>query len=74
MLQQAIVFTVIGLSLVLFVDGRLRYDFVALMALLILTLTHIIAPSEAFLGFGHPAVVTVAAILVVSSALLKTGA
>ena len=56
------------------VNGRIRYDFVALIALLILALTGIVPASNAFLGFGHPAVITVAAILVVSSALLKTGA
>lgn len=72
--QQLIVFGVILGSLFLFVNGSIRYDFVALIALLILALTGIIPASNAFLGFGHPAVITVAAILVVSSALLKTGA
>jgi di/tricarboxylate transporter len=72
--QQLIVFGVILGSLFLFVNGSIRYDFVALIALLVLSLTGIVPASSAFLGFGHPAVITVAAILVVSSALLKTGA
>jgi di/tricarboxylate transporter len=72
--QQLIVFGVILGSLFLFVNGSIRYDFVALIALLVLALTGIVPASSAFLGFGHPAVITVAAILVVSSALLKTGA
>ena len=74
MQQQLIVFSVIIGSLFLFVNGSIRYDFVALIALLVLALTGIVPASSAFLGFGHPAVITVAAILVVSSALLKTGA
>lgn len=74
MQQQLIVFGVILGSLFLFVNGSIRYDFVALIALLVLALTGIVPASSAFLGFGHPAVITVAAILVVSSALLKTGA
>ncbi|MDP3387210.1 MAG: SLC13 family permease [Eubacteriales bacterium] len=74
MQQQLIVFGVILGSLFLFVNGSIRYDFVALIALLILALTGIVPAGNAFLGFGHPAVITVAAILVVSSALLKTGA
>ncbi len=74
MIQQYIVFGVIIGSLVLFVQGSIRYDFVALAALLVLTASQIIPSSEAFMGFGHPAIITVAAILVVSSALLKTGA
>ena len=74
MYQQLIVFSVILVSLFLFVNGKIRYDFVALIALLVLALAGIVPASSAFLGFGHPAVITVAAILVVSSALLKTGA
>lgn len=73
-MEQYIVFFVILGALVLFIQGKVRYDFVALIALLILALFGIVAPSKAFLGFGHPAIITVAAILVVSSALLKTGA
>jgi di/tricarboxylate transporter len=73
MQSQFIVFGVILGSLFLFIQGKIRYDFVALSALVLLTLTGIIPPSSAFSGFGHPAVITVAAILVVSSGLLKTG-
>lgn len=73
-MEQWIVFIVIGLSLFLFVQGKIRYDFVALIALLTLAVTGIVSPVEAFSGFGHPAIITVAAILVVSAALLKTGA
>ena len=73
MLQQGIVFTVIIGALILFAQGSIRYDFVGLGALLVLVVTGIVPAEEAFLGFGHPAVITVAAILVVSSSLLKTG-
>ncbi len=60
-------------SLVLFLHGKIRYDGVALLALLAVTLTGIIEPEDAFLGFGHPAVVTVAAVLVVSHGLMNSG-
>lgn len=72
-IDQLIVFGVLACSLVLFVDGRIRYDGVALAALLAVTLTGIIDAEEAFLGFGHPAVVTVAAVLVLSRGLLNSG-
>ncbi|MDW7660805.1 MAG: SLC13 family permease [Bacillota bacterium] len=72
--QQIIVFTVIAIAMLLFIDGRIRYDFVALLGLLVLVVTGVIIPEEAFLGFSHPAVITVAAVLVISSALIKTGA
>ena len=72
--SQIIVFLVTIATLVLFVDGRLRYDFVALLGMLILVFTGIVRPENAFLGFSHPAVITVAAVLIISDALIKTGA
>lgn len=74
MFSQILVFATIALALYLFMDGRLRYDFVSLLVLLFLAISQIIKPSEAFLGFGHPAVISVVAILIISSALIKTGA
>lgn len=73
MSHQIIVFTVILATLILFVKGSIRYEFVSLLGLMILTVTGVIAPEEAFLGFSHPAVITVASVLVISSALVKSG-
>lgn len=70
---QLIVFgTLIG-ALVLFIWGKWRYDIVALISLLIVTVTGIVPGQEAFAGFGHPAVVTVAAVLVISRGLVNSG-
>jgi di/tricarboxylate transporter len=52
-----------------FVWGRLRYDLIAVLALLAAVVSGVVPASEAFMGFGHPAVVTVAAILIISRAL-----
>ncbi|MBM7562931.1 SLC13 family permease [Fusibacter tunisiensis] len=73
-MQQYLVFAIIGFSLFLFVDGRLRYDFVALLGLILLVLIGAIDPSDTFNGFSQPAVITVAAVLVISNALIRTGA
>lgn len=73
MTQQFIVFSVILVMLIIFIDGRLRYDFVSLAAVIILALTGVIKPEKVFLGFSHPAVITVASVLVISSALIKVG-
>ena len=73
MVSQIIVFAVILLTLFLFIDGRLRYDFVALLGLVTLTITGVIPPEVAFVGYSHPAIITVASVLVISSALIKTG-
>lgn len=73
MYQQIIVFIVISITLFLFIDGRIKYDFVSILGLMVLTFTGIIIPENTFLGFGHPAVITVASVLVISSALTKVG-
>ena len=74
MIDQIIVLTVIIISLILFIQSKIRYDIVAMIALLIVTLTGIVPGEEAFNGFSHPAIITVAAILVVSRGLLNVGA
>ena len=72
-MNEAIVFAVLLLTLVMFATGRVRYDIVALAALIILVLVGIVPAADAFLGFSHPAVVTVAAVLVLSEVLRNSG-
>ena len=57
----------------LFIWGRIRHDIVAGIALGLCVLLGLTPASEAFLGAGHPAVVTVAAVLVISDALKRSG-
>lgn len=61
-------------TMVLFLWGRWRHDVVALMALLTCVLFGLVPREQAFIGFGHPAVVTVACVLVLSHGLQTTGA
>lgn len=70
--QIAVVATLLA-TLAMFAWGFWRYDLVALIALLVLVVLGIVPQSEAFAGFGHPAIITVAAMLVISAALEKTG-
>ncbi len=71
--DQLAVFGILASTLVLFVWGRWRYDLVALAALLLLFIAGLIRADELFLGFSHPAVITVAAVLVISRGLLNAG-
>ncbi|NLY44921.1 MAG: SLC13 family permease [Tissierella sp.] len=73
MIQQIIVFGVIIFTLIMFIDGRIRYEFVSMLGLLVLTLTGILNAEEALAGFSHPAVITVTSVLVISSAIIKSG-
>ncbi|MBI2879813.1 MAG: SLC13 family permease, partial [Candidatus Rokubacteria bacterium] len=65
------VFGVLAAAFALFVHGRWRYDVVALLALL--AVTGVVPGAEAFSGFGHPAVVIVASVLVVTRGLFNSG-
>ena len=72
-MDEFVVFGVLLAALVLFVTGKVRYDIVALGALLILTVVQIVPAADAFRGFGHPAVITVGAVLVLSKMLESSG-
>jgi len=71
--DQIAVIAVLLLSLVLFAWGKWRHDLVAIFALLALVLLGVIPSDSAYAGFGHAAVITVAAMLVISAALEETG-
>ena len=60
--------TLAGL-LISFIWSKLRYDALTIGALMILIAVGVIPASDAFLGFSHPAVLTVALVLVISLAL-----
>ncbi len=72
-IEQTIVFATLAMVLVLFIWGRWRYDLVALFALLVVTISGLVPAADAFSGFGHPAVITVAAVLILSRALFNSG-
>ncbi|MBE0449564.1 MAG: SLC13 family permease [Clostridia bacterium] len=74
MLDQIIVFLTIFITLILFVKSSLRFDLVAMLSLLFLVLTGIVPAGKAFDGFAHSAIITVAAVLVVSRGLINSGA
>lgn len=68
-----LVYAILGLTLAAFVWGRFRYDLVSLTALFVSVILGLVPPEEAFAGFGHPAVITVAAVLVLSRAFQQSG-
>ena len=67
------VFAVVVAALVLFVSERFRMDQVALAIPVVLLLGGVITPAEAVSGFSNTATITVAAMLVLSLGLVKTG-
>ncbi|UZJ44427.1 SLC13 family permease [Marinimicrobium sp. C6131] len=73
-LDQTLILSILAASIGLFLWGRWRHDMVALAALLACVFTGLIPGQEAFAGFGHGAVITVACVLILSRGLQSTGA
>jgi di/tricarboxylate transporter len=72
-LQQILAFAVIAGTMALFVWGRLRYDLVAGVALLVAVLIGVVPANRAFSGFSDEIVVIVAGALIVSAAVARSG-
>jgi len=71
--QVAILLVLVGV-MTLFLWGLLRHDIVAMLALMACVLLGLVPADNAFNGFGHPAVVTVACVLILGYGLQQSGA
>ena len=60
-------------TILLFASDRLRMDFVAILVLLALMMSGLLAPKEALAGFGDPLVVLIAGLFVIGEGLFRTG-
>lgn len=69
-----LVLSILLIAIFLFATEWIRMDLVSLMVLLALGLTGQVTPAEAFAGFSNPAVITVAAMFIISAAIANTGA
>jgi di/tricarboxylate transporter len=74
MTDQNILFILLFFVFVFLVWGRWRYDLVAFSALLVAVVSGVVPVKEAFSGFGHPAVVVIALVLIISRGLSNSGA
>ena len=68
-----IVLAILLVAALLFVTEWLRYDLVGLLVLIGLALTGVITGAQALQGFSNPAIFTIAAVLVLSGGLYRTG-
>jgi di/tricarboxylate transporter len=71
--DQIILFTLLFFVFALLISGRLRYDLVAFMALTVALILGVVPKEQAFSGFGHPATIIIALVLVVSKGLSNSG-
>ena len=73
MTDQTILAGTLIILMGLLIWGKWRYDAVTLLCLAALVLMGIVPANDAFSGFGHPAVVTVALVLLISKGLQEAG-
>lgn len=72
--DQIVLFSLFGLVFGLLLWGKFRYDIVAFTALMAGVVLGVVPTKDAFSGFGHPATIVVALVLVVSAGLVRSGA
>ncbi|TNF58836.1 MAG: SLC13 family permease [Rhodobacteraceae bacterium] len=72
--DQIILFSLFAAVFGFLLWGRLRYDIVAFSALMLGVVLGVVPVEQAFSGFGHPATLVVALVLVVSAGLVRSGA
>lgn len=73
MSDGALILLIFGAGLVGFATERIRHDLVALLMLAASVLLGLVPAPAAFAGFGDPAVITVAAVMVLSAAVSRSG-
>ena len=73
-IEQMSILAVLVTVMAMFLWGRWRHDQVAMGALLFCVLVGLVPAQQAFSGFGHPAVITVACVLVLGYGLQASGA
>ena len=71
--DQTILFVLLIFVFVFLIWGRIRYDLVAFIALIIALLTGVVPKDQAFSGFGHPATIIIALVLIISRGLSSSG-
>lgn len=60
-------------SSIFFVKGKIRSDLVAMCALLLLVITNILTPTQAFSGFSNSVVLTMVGLFIVGGGIFRTG-
>ncbi len=71
--DQKLIAGILVLTVALFIWGKYRHDIVAALSLGSCILAGLVPSDMAFVGFGHPAVITVAAVLVISEVMRRCG-
>ncbi len=72
--DQIILFSLLAVVFAMLIWGKFRYDQVAFGALVVALILGVVPKEQAFSGFGHPATIIIALVLIVSRGLSHSGA
>lgn len=72
-MQLVITFSILVISIVLFISNKVRADLVAVLALLAFVITGVLNPTEALAGFSNSVVIMIAGLFVVGAGIVRTG-
>ncbi|WP_428523697.1 SLC13 family permease [Roseibium sp.] len=73
-LDQILLFSLFAVVFALLIWGKIRFDLVAFAALILAAFLDLVPSDQIFSGFGHPAVIIIALVLIVSRGLMNSGA
>src|SRR3989304_3094557 len=71
--QIALVFAIVVVAAGLLISERLRSDVIALLTVVVLALTALVTPQEAFSGLSRSATITILSIFIITAGLERTG-
>ena len=66
-------FVILLITIILFIHGKFRPDFVSVASLLALTILGILTPEEALSGFSNSVVLMIAGLFIVGAGIFDTG-
>jgi di/tricarboxylate transporter len=72
--DQTLLFILLIALFAFLIWGRWRYDLVAFIALIAALIMGVVPKEDAFSGFGHPATIIIALVLIISRGLSNSGA
>ncbi len=73
MMDIWLISAILCLTLYLLITEKISVDLTAIGIMILLVVSRILSPKEAISGFANPAVITVAAMFVVSKGMMRTG-
>lgn len=70
---MAITFIILGITIILFVSGKIRPDMVAITSMMALSMAGILIVNETFSGFSNSSIILIAGLFIVGEAMSRTG-